>query len=263
MCITDPKNPYFACLPCKEASCSAAECRTMTIPNGRSSEGVVGLMASSNNFTATTPIGMLNIKSLSSTPSVTMMTPPLQPLFGAVRKDLTSLHHILLARDLPEIGADHSHVFDEISRRVSLPFALQITEQFQKLLSSDAQLTGFRASVVYPFQSDEQSWPILEWKEEDGINGMGVFEINKTLGDCSYILHFVGSGPNNIRESCECQPSVVWNVTEMSALKNLFQAARHALGVLKMPKSDAWDIFSREMEQNISSEGCASHIPIH
>lgn len=175
-------------------------------------------------------------------------------LFEAVSADLGSLHNLLLQRDLPEIGSDKMTLFQQISSRVNrLEVAVQVMEKFQDL-SRDVQVKGFRVSVVYPFESDDQSWIILEWREEDGVNALAIFDVNEESDGCSYLVHYVSSVTTSARENGRNRPALIWNVADMPGLKTLFQAALHALGILKMPKSDALNVYCHGTVQSVSTQ---------
>jgi len=176
-------------------------------------------------------------------------------LFEAVWEDVSSLHDILLQRTLPELRADQSEMLRQISFRVSpASIALEINEKFQNIRSTDAQLEGFRVSVVNPFNSDEQSWPLLEWKDQGGTNGLAIFDIDEESAGCSYLVHYASPAIDSRGDRTQKLPALAWNVTDLSALKTLFQATQHALGVLQMPKSDALMLYCHKAEQGILPE---------
>lgn len=180
---------------------------------------------------------------------------PLKHLLLAVSDDFKSLHDLLLQRPLTDKGADRSELVQSISARTGPSIALQIVEEFERLRSNDRPLLGFRASIVYPFESDEESWPILEWKESDGTNGLAIFEADEdSLESYSYLVHYERSDTRNFEGRNGNMPTMAWKVTDMSVLKTLFQAMEHALGILKMPKSDALALYCHGAEGSVSDQ---------
>ena len=114
-------------------------------------------------------------------------------------------------------------------------------------------------SVVNPFESDEQSWPLLEWKDQGGINGLAIFDIDKESDGCSYLVHYAPPAIPNFRgEETEKMPALAWNVANLSSLKTLFQVTQHALGILQMPESDALVLYCHKAQAILPEEH--SHI---
>ena len=88
---------------------------------------------------------------------------PLLQLFKIVWRTTGSLCRRLSERALPNLcHSDPLTVFKEISSRTDPKVAQQVAEAFNNhLLVTNARLTGFRVSVVYPFDSDDEFWLLL------------------------------------------------------------------------------------------------------
>jgi hypothetical protein len=100
------------------------------------------------------------------------------------------------------------------------------------------ELVGFRVFVIYPFSGDKDWWQIVGWEERDGIQAMAIVDVNND--HIGYLIHYGLSGKqgNEWKES-----SILWDVAEFSTLRTLFQAVQHGLGILRMPKSDAYKLY--------------------
>jgi hypothetical protein len=160
--------------------------------------------------------------------------------------DVNLLHHCLSQSRVPEFNPERSTILEKISSCTGRTIGNAINDELQRHFNSrNAQVTEFRASAVYPFNDNEQFWPILEWREGDDSDGLAIFDMGEDLeGECprcSYIIHYgLGGEENGSRWK---QTSLVWNVTSIDVLRTLFQAAHHALGILQMPKADALTLY--------------------
>jgi hypothetical protein len=123
------------------------------------------------------------------------------------------------------------------------------------ILSQRAQITDFRVWVAYPFTNEDQSWTVLEWRQRDGTKAMAVFEVDEDDNDiCDYITHYCFDEDYNIAHGRPAKSSyLMWNVSEISKLKYLFQAVQHILGVIELPSSDREKLYVGEGR---SSEEC-------
>ena len=120
--------------------------------------------------------------------------------------------------------------------------------------SRDSRITALRAVPAYLF-SDNQSWPIVEWKEQDDIMRIAIFHFDDIAepNEGSWLMH---SGrrveDNTIPEKYRWQQSRIdWNVGETYHLKILFGVVQHMLGLLEMPNIDALELI-RDISSNNS-----------
>ena len=166
-------------------------------------------------------------------------------VFRSCVEVVDQLHREFRCSELPEFIGDQPAICAAIASRTHPLVAATIDRNLRRHLKG--QITRFRASVAYPFTSDDESWVILEWRENDGKEVMGIFDVDEDYPDiCNYILHIgVGSkdGPTENRWN---KTSLVWKVVDMSSLKSLFQAAQHVLGVLGLPESDAKTLYCED-----------------
>jgi hypothetical protein len=256
-CVKDPADPSGPCVPCKKASLSASQCGPKTFARKGGRENAAphrrGQPLAKNITAAPNPI--IETVHADSTDFLALPQLSVTYLFEAELGVVSSLHELLLQRNLPELGVDQSETLRQISVRVSsASIALEINEKFQNLRSTDAQLEGFRVSVVNPFDSDELSWPLLEWKDQTGTYGLAIFDIDEESDGCSYLVHYASPAMTSCGEGAKRLPALAWNVTDLSTLKTLFQATQHALGILRMPKADALRLYCHKTEQNILPE---------
>ena len=165
------------------------------------------------------------------------------------------LHREFRQSELPEFLGDHSALYPLIASRTHPLVAATVDRNLRRHLHSKGQITGFRASVAYPFTSDDESWVILEWRENDGKEVMGIFDVDEDYPDiCNYILHIgVGSKDGPVENRWN-QTSLVWKVVDMSSLKSLFQAAQHVLGVLELPQTDARTLYCENSDDCSTQE---------
>jgi hypothetical protein len=169
-------------------------------------------------------------------------------LVTGVAGGMVRLHHRLRPCQRP----DRSSIVECISSRTGSEVAHNVDQELRKHIHLNfAQLVGFRASVVYPFTEDQQPWLVLEWRENDGTEGVAVFDTDDGSDRYSYLIHY-GLGRGDPVEGKHWEhSSIAWNVSDLSVLKALFQASHHALGLLEMPKSDAVQLYCFN-----SSESC-------
>jgi hypothetical protein len=161
-------------------------------------------------------------------------------LATGVASGIVRLHHRLRPCHRP----DKSSVMECISSRTGPEVAHNIDQELRKHIHLKfAQLVGLRASMVFPFADDEQSWLVLEWRESDGTEGVAIFDIDDGSDRYSYLIHY-GCGRGDPVEGKHWKSSsIAWNVSDIPVLKTLFEASHHALGLLEMPKSDAVQLY--------------------
>jgi hypothetical protein len=150
----------------------------------------------------------------------------------------------------PPPTLDFSTIFETICTRTGLKAGCAINQELQSHLSSrKATITRFRVSIISPFINNEQNWSILEWSEENGADGMAIFDVIDEGGtsNCSYLLHYgVKSVPSTRGVEGWNRTSIAWKVSDFGVLKTLFQALQHALGILQLPKADARKLYCND-----------------
>lgn len=151
---------------------------------------------------------------------------------------VNQIHVHLSKYSLSSLPPDRpSSRFDALSDRTGPDIARTIDRTLQALLQSRAaRITALRASVIYPFAKDDKSWPMIEWREDNGSRVLAIFALDDEDDpkSCSYIMHTTNSAAQSSRLT-----DVTFNVSDFTIMKTLFRAAQHVWGLLQMPKEDA------------------------
>lgn len=171
-------------------------------------------------------------------------------------------HQTLSHRSLPKLSADYDvGVITRIilaSCETTIKIASLIANSLVAYLDSrETRITALRAVPAY-FFSDNQSWPIVEWKEQDDVMTIAVFHFDDIdePDEGSWLIH---SGrrvaDNTLLEKYRWEQSrIEWNVAEIGLLKILFRVVQHMMGLLEMSPVDALGLI-----RNISSNNCLTN----
>jgi hypothetical protein len=115
---------------------------------------------------------------------------------------------------------------------------------YKQIQTWEKEIAAFHALVIYPMADNEQSWTILRWKEVTR-EVLAIFSPDDDDSQiCSWLMYI-----NRHNGS-----SLDWHVLDITALKSLFLAAQHLLGILEMPKEVVSRIYAHEDSGNISME---------
>ena len=111
--------------------------------------------------------------------------------------------------------------------------------------SRNTRITALRATPVYLFNDEENSFPLVEWTEEDDTKSVAIFhfEDEEKPEEGSWLMHsgrLVGKFKSARRWK---QSRLDWNVANIEHLKILFGVAQHMLGLLEWPPSEAFKIY--------------------
>ena len=136
---------------------------------------------------------------------------------------------------------------------------MKITVTIAKTLMSyvhsrNTRITALRATPVYLFNDEENSFPLVEWTEEDDTKSVAIFhfEDDEKPEEGSWLMHsgrLVGKSKSPRRWK---QSRIDWNVANIEHLKILFGVAQHMLGLLEWPPSEAFKIYCN-MKSNTTS----------
>ena len=131
-----------------------------------------------------------------------------------------------------------SPVLQVISEYVGPLTAIAIYEVIQRNLAErNVNIASVRIRNVYPFSNHEPSWPMLEWTDNRGDEGLAIFAVEGCYGQrCSYIMHH---GKHSSEEDSWSGSTFSWAVTDFRIMKLLLLVAQHALGLLNLPKEMA------------------------
>jgi len=94
------------------------------------------------------------------------------------------------------------------------------------------------------FNNDEESWPVVEWTESDGMAMLAIFQFDDfgELKDGGWLMHsgLADGGPEGSPWS---NSRIDWNVSDVEHVKLLFKVAQHILGVLLWPIASALKLY--------------------
>ena len=207
-------------------------------------------------------------------------TPPYDPSFQAVARSISKQLYITFTHcdsrnigpELPRkvkvhiptpaamlklldaIGTPIAHFHSQLSHTHLEPIALlealtncvgskmanDIHQHFLASHSDPSRISAVHCTVIYPIHNDENGRPLLQWKEETGLEGLAVF-IRDDSGTWSSLTHYgVRDGPH---ASQWTRDAFAWNVSSMEALGTLFQVAQHGSGILSLPEEAARKIY--------------------
>jgi hypothetical protein len=95
---------------------------------------------------------------------------------------LERLHIRVSCNPLPREEVSYAGIFGMISRWTTSEVATGIAMSLQKHFeSTKAEVTGFRASIIYSFSDDSYSWPVVEWKEGHDTEVIAIFWVRNWL----------------------------------------------------------------------------------
>jgi hypothetical protein len=173
---------------------------------------------------------------------------------------LETLHTQVSRKELPPVseGFDTLTIQGMISQWTTHEAAKSITQSlaiYQE--TTNAHMTGFRASTIYSFTSNGQSWPVVEWREDDDTEVLAIFDVEPHVvqtGLCSWLMHH-GMGINQSKEPRRWKKtSISWSVLCISRLKVLFRAAQQLLGILGWSVEEAVRLYCQSSPEDCSSE---------
>lgn len=152
-----------------------------------------------------------------------------------------------------ELLGDESALLEAICSCADSDTGWTIYEALLNYLRSDtSQITGFRASIVYSFTTDDINCVLVEWREQSGKEALAVFDVDRTQPEyCSYMVHS-GTRLDIAGEKRWNRTSISWNLPEMSILCVLLEAVQHVSGLLDMPRSDVKFLYCKRHEENCS-----------
>lgn len=171
--------------------------------------------------------------------------------------------HVQVSRTYnPQSGVckDHSTIAMMISANgISYAVAHSIAQQFLSLHSSaSSNITDLRVSRIQPLTRDDCFWVVLVWRENVYIDVLAIFHIdneNNPGPAYNWLMHHGYEGNSNKASDRNwISTSISWSVTSFGNLKLLFGAARHILGILELPDTDALTLYCGPEEGNGSEE---------
>ena len=117
--------------------------------------------------------------------------------------------------------------------------------------SRKSRITSMRATPVYLFNSEQTSWPMIEWTEMDNVWTLAIFHFENVNQpeDGSWLMH---SGIPYATKGCWRRSRIDWNVADINHLGILFGVAQHALGVLEWQVEDTIELYNHISSQNYS-----------
>jgi hypothetical protein len=163
-------------------------------------------------------------------------------LFGVA----TQLHQYLFLQPISQSPADLDSIgiletlFKAFIKFCSpLKTILSVAQPLlQHLHSRNARVTSMRATVIYPFRSDDYPWPLVEWTERDNSGGMAIFQIDERSEVCSSLIHYSEQSLGRETNAPWGKCSIIWRIANLGDLKRLFGGVQHTLGISKWSTED-------------------------
>jgi len=170
-----------------------------------------------------------------------------QALRGPARM-LQKFHRKVSQSPLPAITAQCN--IETIRKRISSAcqsdeIATSISHSLVTYMGSrKTQIKALRATPVYMFNNDEESWPVVEWTESDGMAMLAIFQFDDVgeLKDGGWLMHS-GLSDGGPEGSPWTNSRIDWNVSDVEHVKLLFKVAQHILGVLLWPIASALKLY--------------------
>jgi hypothetical protein len=151
--------------------------------------------------------------------------------------------HMQLSR-MPAVDAPLETVLSsQIQPELVQPIILWLLQYSQ---SEDRLITDWRASTIHSLASNESSWPVVLWTENN-TNVMAVFKVDNGVVGC--LMH-------------SQEDSLSWQVADIDDLRILFGAAQHMLGVLQWTLQDIVEVYAGVTPQDESDERYFSLFPL-
>ena len=175
------------------------------------------------------------------------------------------LHMRLCRNTFPESNTDMQTMIAEVSRWTTPDVGRQIVNFLQKRFeATGAQVTAFRANIIYPIEEEGLAWPVVEWKEGVDTEALALFYIDEESpsGVCSWLIHhgqgIVDHSDNGTKRWK--QATISWNVADMDHLKSLFRAAQNLWGVLGWSTDDIIQLYCKRNLENCPQN---EYVPFH
>lgn len=173
---------------------------------------------------------------------------------GQCFESLARLHRRLRQTELPAFPSElDSLLFTHTGSEIGWT----IYQVLQRHLPREkSQITGLRVSVAYSFTNGDMICTVVEWRERSGVDVLAIFDVDADdPNQYSYIMHY-GTDANLTRldQSQWCGTSILWNLSEMTELQTLLEAAQHVLGILEMPRIDLEVLYGGDRKQDCSSK---------
>ena len=169
---------------------------------------------------------------------------------------LENLHIQLCQNAFPESNTDMQTMIAEVSSWTTPDVGQQIMHFLQKQFeATGAQVTAFRANIIYSMEEEGLAWTVVEWKEDVDTEVLALFYVDEESpsGVCSWLMHYgqgiMGDHSDNGTKRWK-QATISWKVADMDHLKSLFGAAQNLLGVLGWSSDDIIQLYCKRNLEN-------------
>lgn len=148
---------------------------------------------------------------------------------------------------------DTTTILDILLMYVSFQEVGPIADYLERYFRSTPRpITGFRAGVVKLF-NDEKVWPIVEWREGRDIDVLAIFKVMGSDAPCGCLMHYGNGIEWGVRKRWR-ESSLVWQVTAIVDLCDLFMVVQHILGILHWSNEDIANLYLKDCPENCSNE---------
>jgi hypothetical protein len=103
-----------------------------------------------------------------------------------------------------------------------------------------SNLKSLRVTVSHQFARDEAVCTLVEWRDRADARFLAIFTFDPDDQErCNYLVYsgsnpeVMGAGKDGQNTSC-----VHWNLSDLSEMTTLLEAAQHVVGILELSKSD-------------------------
>ena len=115
-------------------------------------------------------------------------------------------------------------------------------------------ITGFLSTVIYALENDLCFWPIVQWRESNGVEGMAIFLFEGTHNDkISWMIHRATPQPTEQGNTWQ-NAKITWRVRDMEAMKSLCYAAMHFDNVLSWTPEQTLNLYCHVKPQRDVSQ---------
>ena len=170
------------------------------------------------------------------------------PTFIQYALKIPALHTKILASALQEMPDISAEVLTKaLSERVPPQDAVPIRSSLLQIWQErNIKIQSFVSTVIYALETDLCYWPIIQWRETNGSEGMMIFLLEGADNDkVSWIMH--RGQPQGSAEWSRSK--VAWRVRDTESLKSLCYAAMHFENVLSWTPEEIVNLYCHVQPQ--------------
>ena len=176
--------------------------------------------------------------------------------FARYARKFQDLHAKILPSPLQAMPIVSAEV---LTRALSERIPSQVVSKLAIVLINlwQSGITGFLSTVIYALENDLCFWPIVQWRESNGVQGMAIFLFEGQNNDkVSWMLHrALPSGEQGGQHGNGWQGSkVTWRVRDIEDIKSICYAAMHFENVLSWTPEETLNLYCHVQPRREISE---------